>query len=200
MLDTMLASNDDAPFKIPNIGDVTTNRTFVGDDIPFFYQVYDNLREPTTLATGYLVIDNKRKPDKVQFTNWGGIRGSSWSHTPTEGGYLGDSAVGIYFNPVSISSNGSTSVCTGYGVGLGVKGSQTGQGVLDSEHVEIKVTNAANKEAIEGAQVTTQDGTVSETGPEGTVILELSAADNKEIRVTKADYDVGTWKAAGDIR
>ena len=95
MLDTMLANNDDAPFRIPGVGNQTTIRTFTGAAIPQSYQVYDRLDDPTTLATGYLYRGNERRPDVVYFTNWSSIRGEYWDYDPYEGSSLGDSAVAI---------------------------------------------------------------------------------------------------------
>lgn len=49
MMDTMLADNDDAPFKVVGHGNVTSELELRGREVTPTYQVYDNLEEPTTL-------------------------------------------------------------------------------------------------------------------------------------------------------
>lgn len=51
MLDTMLGSNDAAPFRIPKVGEVTTEREFTGNDIPRYFQAFDSLSSPTLYHT-----------------------------------------------------------------------------------------------------------------------------------------------------
>ena len=188
MLDTMLASNDGAPFRIPNIGNLTTIRTFTGSDIPAFYQVYDDLDSPTTLATGYLITTGNRAPDKVQFTHWSDIRGSYWDYTADDGDDLGDSAVGVYFNPVSVAAGSSIDVSTRYGVGLGAKGNSNTQ-TLDADHVQIKVINANTKEAIAGATLLLANGSSYTTEDDGTVLVPLDAVNGKTIHASMTDYE-----------
>jgi pimeloyl-ACP methyl ester carboxylesterase len=118
MLDTMLGSNDGAPFKVPGIGDVTTEIELVGDDIPQSWQSFDNLLNPTVVSNGIFYRNTSEKPDKVQFCDWKGIRSTSWDYTVTSGRSLtGDSAVGIYFNPKTYLAGQTRTVRTYYGIG-----------------------------------------------------------------------------------
>ena len=192
MLDTMLANNDDAPFKITGTGNVTTCKTYTGDNIPKSYQVYDNLDNPTTLATGYLYADNERKPDKVQFCNWGGICGSSWSHSVTDGSNLGDSAVGIYFNPVSIAPGKSTNVSTYYGVSVGaISGSNSGTSVKNGT-AQITVINAANNKPLSDVTVSVSGGTSQPVKTDSNGVATISgissSASNIDISLKKDTY------------
>ena len=43
MFDTMLGRNDSAPFRLPTIGDVTTETDLRGSDVPEFWQAFDLL-------------------------------------------------------------------------------------------------------------------------------------------------------------
>ncbi len=70
MLDTMLGSNDDAPFRMPNLGAVTMRTQLEGSDIPEIYQAFNNLSEPTVVSTGTFAR-GADKPDIVQFNRWG---------------------------------------------------------------------------------------------------------------------------------
>lgn len=197
MLDTMIASNDDAPFKVLGTGNITESRTFTGSNIPAYYQVYDSLDSPTTLATGYLLNADERPPDKVQFTNWSGIQGASWDYCPSDGSYLGDSAVGIYFDPVVVAGGSSETVSTRYGVGLGIKGNISSTSTLSASQVAFKVVNAVTKDALEGAEIEAADGSTRITGSDGTAVFSLNEVDNKEITVSLKDY--GTISKTEDL-
>ncbi|MGX8692917.1 MAG: Ig-like domain-containing protein, partial [Clostridia bacterium] len=155
MLDTMLASNDSAPFKIAGTGNVTSCKTYTGSSIPQSYQVYDNLDNPTTLATGYLIRSGERRPDKVQFCNWRGIRSSGWNHSPADGSTLGDSAVGIYFNKTDVAPKTSMSVSTYYGVSVGssISGGGTGGVSVTGSQFQFRVCDSATGLPVPGVTV-----------------------------------------------
>lgn len=91
MIDTMLGSNDDAPFRIPNIGAVTTMKEFTGDDIPVYFQAFDNLDNPSVISQGSFDINSNNKPDKVQFISWPNL--TAWETPIDESKEIGDSAV-----------------------------------------------------------------------------------------------------------
>lgn len=188
MLDTMLADNDRAPFKIPGKGNVTTCATYTGSSIPRYYQVYDNLDNPTTLASGYLIIDGERKPDKVSFLNWGGVRGSSWNYSISDGSSLGDSAVAVYFNPVSVNAGSSVKVATRYGTGIGKKGTATGMPAVAADECALKVVDISTGDPVEGASVTVE-GTTQKTDASGYTIVKAATVSKKDILVTKEGYE-----------
>ena len=117
MLDTQLGKNDSAHFRIPGIGDVTTEREFVGSTIPQYWQAFDNLANPGVLASGTFYRTESEMPNKVQFAHWLTIRGSSWNYSITNGrSVTGDSAVAAYFNPASVSAGQSRTIVTYYGL------------------------------------------------------------------------------------
>ena len=43
MFDTMLGGNDASPFRIPNVGDTSSETDLTGDDVPEFWQSFDSL-------------------------------------------------------------------------------------------------------------------------------------------------------------
>ena len=115
MMDTMLGSNDGAPFRV-NGANITTEREFIGNAIPQVYQATDSLSDPNLTATGYFYFSGSEKPDKVQFAYWGDISGSSWDYQIINGRILtNDSAVAVYFNEKSLPSYSCRSVVTYYG-------------------------------------------------------------------------------------
>lgn len=92
MLDTMLADNDDAPFRVPGVGDVTTEMEFAGNSIPQYWQAFDSLTDPKVVSYGNF-LSGAIKPDKVQFASWPGVRSDYWDYRVTNGMSIGDSAV-----------------------------------------------------------------------------------------------------------
>lgn len=94
MMDTMLGSNDAAPFRIPIVGDVTTEMEFSGDEIPQYWQAFDSLSNPNVVSYGNF-ISGAIKPSKVQFTNWSRVYNTPWNYTVSRGSSNGDSAVSI---------------------------------------------------------------------------------------------------------
>ncbi|MCR5468889.1 MAG: hypothetical protein K6F37_08010, partial [Lachnospiraceae bacterium] len=178
MLDTMLNHNDDAPFKINGIGNVTKMLELKGNAITQTYQVYDDLDNPTTMACGTLWLnDDERKPDKVQYCYWGDIRGSSWNHQIDSTDDIGDSAVGIYYNPTTLASGKSFNVGTYYGTGLGLTGNSSDDGVIGTtpssnipkNAIDIHVIDPATRKAISGVTVTVDEVGEAKTDSTGKV-------------------------------
>ena len=97
MLDTMLGSNDAAPFRIPKVGEVTTEREFTGNDIPRYFQAFDSLSSPNVVSYGNFLSGSIR-PDKVQFVNWSRISGKQWDYKIVAGQSNGDSAVSVIWD------------------------------------------------------------------------------------------------------
>ena len=188
MLDTMLASNDSAPFKVPGTGNLTVQKTYAGSNIPQYYQVYDDLEYPTTRATGYLITPGERQPDRVFFTNWGNIKGSNWCYTPYEGNSLGDSAVGIVFDQTSVAGNASMEVSTRYGVGLGTgSGLVQSQTALASDEAGFVVVDVKDSAPVNGAEITVNGNTVT-TDANGRAVFKVSEVNGQMIRVHKDGY------------
>ncbi len=117
MLDTMLGDNDGAPFKIPGIGDVTTEAQYVGDQIPQYWQSFDNLTNPSVISSGTFYKTLAQRPDMVQFAYWGDISGSDWDYRVDSNQSLtGDSAVAAYYNPTTVANGATKSFATYYGL------------------------------------------------------------------------------------
>ncbi len=120
MIDTMLGSNDQAPFRIPGYGNVTTQREFSGNSIPQNFTVMDSLTNPTVVASGTLYTNsaNEDKPDIVQFARYGNLSGNTTFHPSVSAGSdIGDSAVGVYWNPDSIPAGETRTFGFYYGMG-----------------------------------------------------------------------------------
>jgi len=112
--DTMLGSNDSAPFII-NGEQVTTMRTYTGDNIPQTWQVLDSFVSPSIIAVGTFYNDISERPDKVQFLRYSNGSHNGWDCT-ANGGTIGDSAVNVYFDPDTLAPGESRTVKTYYGI------------------------------------------------------------------------------------
>lgn len=120
MLDTMLGSNDSAPFRIPGHGNITSQTEFTGDSIPQYFTVVNSLTEPTVVASGTLYTNtpNEEKPDIVQFTSYGNVTSNqSFYASLSTSSSIGDSAVAVYWNPESIPAGDTRRVAFYYGIG-----------------------------------------------------------------------------------
>lgn len=116
MLDTMLGSNDRAPFRIPGVGDVTTQMEFSGGNIPQYWQAFDSLTDTKVVAQGSFLRSDTNRPDKVQFTNWGKVYDTPWEASITQGSSNGDSAVTVTWNEESLAAGESRIYTTHYGM------------------------------------------------------------------------------------
>ncbi|MDC0706643.1 MULTISPECIES: OmpL47-type beta-barrel domain-containing protein [Priestia] len=116
MMDTMLGSNDAAPFRIPGIGSVNTETELLDNQIPQYWQAFDSLTNPTVTSQGTLYESNNEKPDKVQFTSWSQVYNNPWNYQIQKDSYTGDSAVSVYWNPNSLAPGESKDFVTYYGL------------------------------------------------------------------------------------
>ena len=116
MLDTMLGSNDDAPFRMPNLGAVTMRTQLEGSDIPEIYQAFNNLSEPTVVSTGTFAR-GADKPDIVQFNRWGISTDNNLIPACDSTLEIGDSAVNSIWNEKTLAPGKSIAYKTYYGLG-----------------------------------------------------------------------------------
>lgn len=115
MLDTMLGYNDGAPFRVGE-DQVRYEREYVGNDIPRYWTCFDSFDSPTVISTGTLYTSEASRPSKVQFASWPGIVSSPWDYQTNSRTYMGDTAVAVYFDPVSVAPGASGMVETYYGL------------------------------------------------------------------------------------
>ena len=159
MLDTMLGDNDGAPFKVPSLGNVTTEKELSGSRIPSSWQAFDNLSNASVFAVGTLYKSGERRPDKVQFASWGNVYYSAGAYNyiidPGQS-VTGDSAVAIYWDAKPLAAGNSSSVCTYYGVGR--NDNPTGSGTTEAP-INVPSTGFAvmavdeNQSPVSGVQV-----------------------------------------------
>jgi hypothetical protein len=118
MLDTMVQNNDSAPFKVPGqngVESVDYERDYSGQDVPAFWQVFNDFDNPDISAQYSMSGGNATKPDRFTIANWGGISGTKWDYQITPGRGTGDSAVGMWWNPDTLSPGEQKVITTYYG-------------------------------------------------------------------------------------
>jgi clostripain len=113
LLDTMLAYNDGAPFIVPGVGNVTTEKEY-NNPVFDYWQATDSLSSPT--LTSNCTFDTSNKPYKVQFAWWPYIYDVPFDYTATiDQSITSDTAVGMYWNLGTLSAGQSQDVTFYYG-------------------------------------------------------------------------------------
>lgn len=191
MMDTMLASNDDAPFKVLGYGNVLSELELKKEEIPSTYQVYDSLEKPTTFATGTLYLENDRVPDKVQFARWNIISDTLYDYNIGKRAF-GDSAVAVYFDPIDVEPTKSTDVCTYYGVNSNLTSGENTEifNNIDVSQYGVFVYDGFSKDGISDAVVTI-DGDSVTTNESGLAIFDNykdKNGKNVNVKVEKDGY------------
>lgn len=116
MFDTMLGDNDSSPFRIPNVGDTSSETDLSGNDVPEFWQSFDSIKSPKVIAQGTIKHNNSSDPDRIRFTNWNMATSNLWDYNRALGTSNGDSAVCIYWNPKNLSTGDVLNCTTHYGL------------------------------------------------------------------------------------
>lgn len=125
MLDTMLGSNDAAPFRIGD-QEYRSEHSFKGKEVMDFWQTFDHLTSPNVIAQGTLSFwdANVIAPNRMVLVNWGTLADRPWSFNYKEGrsfvreGELDhDTALGLYWDPITLAPGESRVVKTLYGLG-----------------------------------------------------------------------------------
>ena len=117
MFDTQIGDNDNAPFRVPGIGNVTTETDLSGTALPEYWQAFDSVTNPSIVAQGTLQISDSTDPDRIRFTNYGYATDYMWDYSRTIGTDNGDSAVCIYWNAENLAANTTRNCKTYYGLG-----------------------------------------------------------------------------------
>lgn len=117
VIDTMLGSNDSAPFRIPGVGAVTTEKTFTGADIPEYYQAFDNLENPSVVAYGTFDKTSSNKADSVQFMYWGRSNDLEWGIESRDEVSIGDSSVASIWEVKTLNPGETRTYKMYYGLG-----------------------------------------------------------------------------------
>lgn len=135
VIDTLIGSNDGAPFTIPGVpGLVSTFKDLTGTDIPDFIQAQES---PDLDRPGAVVQVNMRlggrlePPSRVSLTRMPGFQLEStiWTYEVPLAGMGDDSCIVLYWDPQELAPGASREV--GFTYGLGNVASQGKLGILN---------------------------------------------------------------------
>lgn len=126
MLDTFLGKNDGSPFRIPGVGDISTETSFDGKDVPNYWYAFDDLGDPGLKVQGSLRTSGLTPPDKITFASWGRFNKYFWDFDALAGRTFRrkesielspiDSAMAVYWFPKLVNANEQIGVNTLYGL------------------------------------------------------------------------------------
>lgn len=115
MIDTELAGNDGAPFRIPGEGVLSAEGDFVGDAVPDSFQVFFSPTSADRVATGILDGYGATRPDRFVVAFWPSIWRTLYDFTPNGGPILSDSAYAVFWNPAPLEPDETRTYVTFYG-------------------------------------------------------------------------------------
>jgi hypothetical protein len=152
LLDTMLGSNDGAPLRAGERAISTVTR-LAGQEIPDYWQAFDSLSQPAVIAQGTLRADGLTPPDRLEMVDWGTLADAPWDF-PFPGGAdftrrgeeEQDTAVALYWEPVTLEPGESRTYMTLYGVGgVSLSPAQLSLGLtapaeLDYQYADMKAS------------------------------------------------------------
>ncbi len=113
MMDTKVGGNDSCNFRVNN-HNLTDWTSFEGSNIPSTWYSFDTLGQPNVIAQGQNLLNQSWVPNKFLIGNYSTLYSNPWDYAGS--GPLGDSAVAMFWNPVSLAA-GTTRTCSiSYGV------------------------------------------------------------------------------------
>ncbi len=119
MLDVMVGSNDGAPYFIEGNGQVTQQSEWSGSNVPDYWISYESSTfDPESVqGRGQLIGGNATLPNRLVVADWPQAYNTTWDYTVNPSDPVtNDSAVIMYYNPVSLSSGQSKTFRTYYGL------------------------------------------------------------------------------------
>jgi hypothetical protein len=146
MLDVRIGNNDGAPYFVPGAGNLTKEVEFLGGAIPAYWRAFESATfDPASLkGQGILSGSGATAPNRVVIGDWNTIIGSSWDYTvDPQRSFTSDSAVMLYWNPISLAPGASRTLVTFYGL-AGQGGGQSwmdGPASLSCDQLNFTVTH-----------------------------------------------------------
>lgn len=123
VLDPVLGTSVPKRFSTPGYGNITKETLLFDDSIPSFWYSFDDYDNPVIKVQG--TFDNATKPEKIIFSSWEKFYENKWDFQidssmdfRRQGTVQYDSAVGIFYKPVTLSGNISNQITLLYGLYL----------------------------------------------------------------------------------
>ena len=133
MLDIQVGDNDEAPFFLPGVGQVSTESEFTSANMPDYYKAFESptYAQDSLRVLGILKGFGMTTPDRFVLATWKAGRGggqgifdTEWDYTITPGAAIGDSTATCWWNPRTIGPNQEVTIQIESG-GLGGAGGGT---------------------------------------------------------------------------
>lgn len=117
LLDTQLGNNDNSPIIVNGEGRITQEKKWTGLNVPDAWVTYDNIDSPQIKAEGILSLFGATKPDQLIIGQWDYMKedASLWDYE-VHAIDITDTAVAIFYNPVTILAGGEVVFKTYYGL------------------------------------------------------------------------------------
>ena len=122
MLDTKLGQNDGAPFRMGTEA-ITAEKVIQSRSLYDYWQTFDNLSTPNIIAQGTLKYTKTKTPTEIRLVNWGTLSDNPWKFNSVEnrsfireGEFEKDTALALYWRPITLQPGESHSVQTLYGL------------------------------------------------------------------------------------
>jgi hypothetical protein len=149
LLDVKLHRNDGAPYIVPGVGAIVTEREFDGDGVPPFWQAFESPQyDPRELrSVGILDGQDVTRPDTFMIVHWLDILDQLWEYPIDDTKAITlDSAVALFWEPRSLLPGEGYTVTTAYGLAGDRGGAAFLSGPVDAEcgaevPVAVFVTN-----------------------------------------------------------
>gem|GEM_PF-2191641 len=144
MLDVMVGNNDGAPYLILGVGQVTRQAEWRGVNVPEYWVAYESATfNPVSLkARGQLAGGNAVRPDRFIVADWPQAHRTVWDYTvdPNDS-VTNDSAIILYYNPVTLGPGQTKIYRTYYGI---ARSGETAQIELTGLEVTQAIQNWEN--------------------------------------------------------
>ncbi len=118
MYDTMIGSNDRAPFFVPGLGNSSLEQEFFSADMPTYWKAFESssFAADSLKGQGILKGNGAVTPNRFVIANWSRLYNSTWDFSIDPNSATGDSATAVYWEPRAVAAGGQISFVTYYGL------------------------------------------------------------------------------------
>lgn len=103
------------PF-IPGRGIVQAETSLTGNDIPEYFELYNDPRIPTVAVRMSLKSEDATPPDRVAIGDWFRLQENNWDYLPIPDRLFSDSGWALWWDPVSLAPGESRTMVTYVGM------------------------------------------------------------------------------------
>jgi len=123
LLDTYLGDHDGSAYRIPGVGNVSTETQFYRNNIPDYWYCFDSYDKPKVKTQGTLLGKGITRPDKIIFANWDRLYDNLWDFVVDgskkfnrKGTDFYDGAVALYYEPLELKPKETFYTSAMYGI------------------------------------------------------------------------------------